>query len=160
MNQTECFWPPCLRLRCLLVQGRAKMKLRLTSFLQLEWGYHWLFWSALSLKCLPTSWMSILENVTETQDADVCIIFCPKFLSDLYIITYIHGQELMKSVGRQAAHHNLWWCWWSDTLWETSHNVMTALIPHYLQSVIVEISLQSHRYVVNWQVLKSVCGAV
>lgn len=35
------------------------------------------------------------------------------------------------------------------TLCEKPHNVMTALMPDYLQSVIVEISLQSHRYVVN-----------
>ncbi len=48
------------------------------------------------------SWVSHLVasgKATETQDADVGIMFCPKFWVDYYMLIYIHHMQLMMSVG-------------------------------------------------------------
>jgi hypothetical protein len=59
----------CLWLRCLLVQVQAKMKSLPyhTSFLQLEWGYYWLFLLAMFSYCHPTKMIefSLLQKMQQ-----------------------------------------------------------------------------------------------
>jgi hypothetical protein len=56
-------------------------------------------------------------NVTKTQDADFCTIFCVILGRLLY--NYVPHQELMNSVWIMAANHYYSWRWWSDALWVT-----------------------------------------
>jgi hypothetical protein len=69
----------CLSLDALLIQQHIKLKwsFTLTSLLHLEWGYCWLFRSAVSLDWWSTWWMSFHiapGNSTETEDTDVCMM--------------------------------------------------------------------------------------
>ncbi len=85
-------------------------------------------WLAMSSVMTKSSTAS--ANATEAQDADFCIMVCPKFRVDYYVlIYYTHCQELMKS----------WVCNGCSSLlflmkvivWQfvsNSHKVMTALI--------------------------------
>jgi hypothetical protein len=71
----------------------------------------------------------------------------PEMLTDYYIHLYTHHHELMFSVGSHGSSSLLFVMKLMDTLVCDFHKVMIMLILYYLQSVIVvEISLQSHRY--------------
>ncbi len=61
-------------------------------------------------------------------------------------------------VVRPAHHCFLLWRWWSDTLWVTLIRFTTVhALLCYLQKVVVEIPLQSHKSLIIWSCL--VCAA-
>jgi hypothetical protein len=89
-------------------------------------------------------------NATDTQDTDLCIIFCLTFWTVYCVIIYTHCHELMKSLGLMAASVcYLWWSWWCDCthFYHVSSGFERADMTVYLWSVIVELSLQSYRYI-------------
>jgi hypothetical protein len=58
------------------------------------------------LECFPTLTLpsNYIQNMTETQDLDVCVMVCPKIWTDYHTLIYTQHQEEMKSVG---SHGNL-----------------------------------------------------
>jgi hypothetical protein len=114
--------------------------------------YYWLCWLDLSLQCYPTSWLRLpiaSRNATEIQAADICIFVCLKIWADYCILIYTtHCEELMKSVCSYGSSSLLFMMkvmvghFVSD-----SHKVMTTLIVMLIFKSVVQISLQSHRYV-------------
>ncbi len=103
----------------------------------------------------PTSWRSLpiaSVNVTETQDADLCIMVCPKVLAnyDLFVShPPLLGADKVTGELVAACHSYPWWRWWSNTLWETLRRLRQHLFCHViLQSVVGEFTLQiSHIYI-------------
>lgn len=96
----------------------------------------------------PTSWRSLpiaSVNVTETQDADLCIMVCPKVLAN-YDVFVSHppllGADKVTGELVAACHSYPWWRW-SNTLWETLRRLRQHLFCHViLQSVVGEFCLQ------------------
>jgi hypothetical protein len=91
-----------------------------SSLLQLEWGYCWWVWFALSnLSASWTSWPKtslLLENVTETS--------WHRFTWNCGQIILCLSTPTVSSWGCQwlvmaAGHCYLWWRWWFDTFWAT-----------------------------------------
>ncbi len=76
----------------------------------------------------------------------LCIMVCPSFWEDYYMLIYTHCWELMNSVGSHGSlslpfvMKVMVWHFVSD-----SHEVMTALIVVLPLIVVVEISLQLHQ---------------
>ncbi len=106
----------------------AWMRILLTlsiSYVSLECSHHDLSLPAAS------------RNATETQDAD-------HFAEN----TFVHpplGSDEVQWVILTACHCYLWWRWWSDTLWATLSMSWPHALSCYFRTVLVEISLQSHR---------------
>ncbi len=76
----------------------------------------------------------------------LCIMVCPSFWGDYYILIYTHCWELMNSVGSHGSSSlpfvmKVMVCHFMSD----SHEVMTALIVVLPLIVVVEISLQLHR---------------
>ncbi len=76
----------------------------------------------------------------------LCIMVCPSFWEDYYMLIYTHCWELMNSVGSHGSLSLLFVmkvtvCHFVND----SHEVMTALIVVLTIIVIVEISLQLHQ---------------
>jgi hypothetical protein len=103
------------------------------NLLQLEWGYYWIFWSAMSLECSPTSWPSLpmaSRSATETQDADFVIPLCP----DFWQITIYLSTPTSRSWWSQCSHvslSHLFVIVMKVTVWHFesgSHKVMAALV--------------------------------
>jgi hypothetical protein len=72
--------------------------LALTRRLHREWGYYWLFLLAMSLECLPTSWLSLpaaSRKVIETLNADKLVWwFAQNFgLIIIYLSTLLLGTD-------------------------------------------------------------------
>jgi hypothetical protein len=81
----------------------------------------------------------------------LCIMVCPSFWEDYYMLIYTHCWELMNSVG---SHGSLSLPFVMKAMVchfvSDSHEVMTALIV-VLPLIVVEISLQLHRSLFsNW----------
>ncbi len=105
-----------------------KKRSLLSSLVQLEWGYYWLFflaqYSFLSAG-RDADWIFLLSgNAVKTHNIQNCIIVCR---------LYTHGQELMKSVG-SSGDQSLPFMWGllSDTLSLTptrlwSHSIVSCL---------------------------------
>ncbi len=78
----------------------------------------------------------------------LCIMVCPSFWEDYYMLIYTHCWELMNTVGSHGSlslpfvMKVMVCCFVSD-----SHEVMTALIVVLPIIVVVEISLQLHQAV-------------
>jgi hypothetical protein len=96
-------------------------------------------------------WNLASKNATEAQDADFLILVCLTNLADYYMLIYSHCWSRWSQWEVMAASPCCsWWC--LDSLWVK----LIRLWPHsffllewynsYLQSVIVESSLPSHRY--------------
>jgi hypothetical protein len=76
----------------------------------------------------------------------LCIMVCPSFWEDYYMLIYPHCWELMNSVGSHGSSSlpfvmKVMVCHFVSN----SHEVMTALIVMLPLIVVVEISLQLHR---------------
>jgi hypothetical protein len=76
----------------------------------------------------------------------LCIMVCPSFWEDYYMLIYTHCWELMNSVGSHGSSSlpfvmKVMVCHFVSD----SHEVMTALIVMLPLIVVVEISLQLHR---------------
>jgi hypothetical protein len=76
----------------------------------------------------------------------LCIMVCPSFWEDYYMLIYTHCWELMNSVGSHGSSSmpfvmKVMVCHFVSD----SHEVMTALIVVLPSIVVVEISLQLHR---------------
>ncbi len=76
----------------------------------------------------------------------LCIMVCPSFWEDYYMLIYTHCWELMNSVGSHGSSSLLFVmkvmvCHFVSD----SHEVMTVLIVVLPLIVVVEISLQLHR---------------
>jgi hypothetical protein len=76
----------------------------------------------------------------------LCIMVCPSFWEDYYMLIYTHCWELMNSVGSHGSSSlpfvmKVMVCHFVSD----SHEVMTALIVVLPLIVVVEISLQLHR---------------
>ncbi len=69
------------------------------------------------LASMMTESSSCFWNVTETQDADVCMMVCLKCLVDLlFLSTPTIGSLWTQWAVMAASHCYSWWRWWSDTL--------------------------------------------
>jgi hypothetical protein len=89
-------------------------------------------------------------NATDTQDTDFCIFFCLTFWTVYCVTIYTHCDKLMKSVGVMAASVCYSWrSWWCDCthFCDVISGFDRADMTVYLWSLIVELSLQSYRYV-------------
>jgi hypothetical protein len=79
----------------------------------------------------------------------LCIMVCPSFWEDYYMLIYTHCWELMNSVGNHGSSSlpfvmKVMVCHFVSD----SHEVMTALIVVLPLIVVVEISLQLHRSII------------
>lgn len=103
------------------------MRLYLTSLLELEWGYHGLFLSCSVCQVLANImirifFLSLLQKLTKTQDADYIYNFLPENMSR-ELCSYLHtssrvswSQWRVMAVSHCHAH---WRRQWSDVLWVT-----------------------------------------
>lgn len=83
-----------------------------------------------------------------------CRIVCLRFWMDYSILIYNHCWGLMTSAGSHGSSSMLLLmkAWRSGTLWTTFIGLWPYLLLSYIQSVVVEISLQSHWYIA-WQLV-------
>ncbi len=100
---------------------------------------------------------SLLANITSESShcfrkgnrnsgCRLCIMICPSFWEDYYMLIYTHCWELMNSVGSHGSSSlpfvmKVMVCHFVSD----SHEVMTALFVVLPLIVVVEISLQLHR---------------
>ncbi len=77
-----------------------------------------------------------------------CVMVCPKFCTEYCILIYTHHWELMKTMGRHSSWPLL--VVTEVMVWHLVSNTLIRLwlysLSCYLQNVILETSLQSHRY--------------
>ncbi len=96
--------------------------------------------------------MNIFNNIFKclvyliNSGCRLCIMVCPSFWEDYYMLIYTHCWELMNSVGSHGSSSlpfvmKVMVCHFVSD----SHEVMTALIVVLPLIVVVEISLQLHR---------------
>jgi hypothetical protein len=88
----------CSVLNYIWLYGCTVTSLALTRRLHHEWGYYWLFLLAMSLECLPTSWLSLpaaSRKVIETLNADKLVWwFVQKFwLIIIHLSTLLLGAD-------------------------------------------------------------------
>ncbi len=115
------------------------------------------------MSLFPVSW--VLANITSESShcfrkgnrnsgRRLCIMVCPSFWEDYYVLIYTHCWELMNSVGSHDSSSlpfvmKVMVCHFVSD----SHEVMTALIVVLPLIVVVEISLQLHWSYSLWQLL-------
>jgi hypothetical protein len=111
-----------------------KQSLEHANLLQLEWGYYWIFWLAMSLECSPTSWPSLpmaSRSATETQDADFVILLCPGFGQMTIYLSTPTRRSLWSQWGSQVSLSRLFVIVMKLMVWHFvsgSHKVMAALV--------------------------------
>ncbi len=111
-----------------------KQSLEHAKLLQLEWGYYWIFWLAMSLECSPTSWPSLpmaSRSATETQDADFVILLCPGFGQMTIYLSTPTRRSLWSQWGSHVSLSRLFVIVMKLMVWHFvsgSHKVMAALV--------------------------------
>ncbi len=104
------------------------------NLLQLEWGYYWIFWLAMSPECSPTSWPSLpmaSRNATETQDADFVILLCPDFGEMNIYLSTSTSRSWWSQWGSHVSLSHLFVIVMKVMVWDFvsgSHKVMAALV--------------------------------
>ncbi len=89
----------------------------------------------------------------------LCIMVCPSFWEDYYLLIYTHCWELMNSVGSHGSSSlsfmmKVMVCHFVSD----SHEVMTTLIVMLPLIIVVEISLQLHRSLKFFLEKVGICG--
>ncbi len=122
-------------------------------------------WMRILLTFLISNVSWVLANVTSESShcfrkgnrnsaCRLCIMVCPSFWEDYYLLIYTHYWELMNSVGSHGSSSlpfvmKVMVCHFVSD----SHEVMTALIVMLPSIVVVEISLQLHRsHLLQWYI--------
>jgi hypothetical protein len=130
-------------------------------------------WMRILLTFLISNVSWVLANITSESShcfrkgnrnsgRRLCIMVCPSFWEDYYMLIYTHCWELMNSVGSHGSSSlpfvmKVMVCHFVSD----SHEVMTALIVMLPLIVVVEISLQLHRSVFLWLVFGiDQCGMI
>lgn len=133
-----------VRVRCFAsMLGKLKWN-ELTIVMQLEWGYCWFFWLAMSL-CQQTSWLFssfpvASRKMTGSQDADFCVIHWQNFWqSIMYLTTPTFGSWWILWGIMATSHCYLWWRW-CLILCDDTHEVSTTLIFVMLGLVLLEVT--------------------
>ncbi len=86
--------------------SKNEIKLTLSSPLQLEWGYYWLFDGYVSW--VLTNAMTESSHFFQKCDRNLrkqifCIMVCLNFWADYQIFIYSYHQEMMKSMGSHGS---------------------------------------------------------
>ncbi len=112
--------------------------------------------SAMSLECWPISWLS--HCCFQKCGSNSGCRFCMLVLSRLFLSTPTVGGWWSQWWVMAAGYCDPWWRWWSNSLWVTPTRLWLHLFllclfwfswnqhEGYLDSVLVDSPLQSHRY--------------
>ncbi len=151
-NDYPIYWPLCLSGIDACIY-RDMLKWNKNSFLQKLVAA----WMRILLTFLISNVSWVLANITSESShcfwkgnrnsgCRLCIMVCPSFWEDYYMLIYTHCWELMNSVG---SHGSLSLPFTMKVMVchfvSDAHEVMTALIVVLPIIVVVEISLQLHQ---------------
>jgi hypothetical protein len=142
----------CLRLRCLLLQGQAKIKWSLPPqaccSLNEDTVDFFISYVSWVLANIMTDSSCCFWKLDRNSGCRFCRMVCLKSWADFYTLIYtpLSGAEEAQWVVRPAHHCFLWWRWWSDTLWVTLVRLWLHLLSCNLWTIVVEISLQFYRH--------------
>jgi len=153
------FWPLCLSGIDACIY-RDMLKWNKSSFLQKLVAA----WMRILLAFLISDVSWVLANImsefshcfwkgNRNSGRRLCIMVCPSFWEDYYMLIYTHCWELMNSVGSYGGFSlpfmmKVMVCHFVSN----SHEVMTALIVVLPLIVVVEISLQLHQAICRFRV--------